>query len=140
MIQLHKSEMYILNHQFQNIKFQKKIKAWFSWSKFKWYYLQHTKQFSFRRSKILWSCSFSTSFWRKIFSFFSFREFSFSALKATANALLFCFKDTLNIDELSKGDKIIFIFNSFNFRPSLQELSLYNRIIICRFWWNNSKA
>lgn len=35
------------------------------------------------------------------------REFSFSTLKATANALLFCCKDTLNIDELSKGDKII---------------------------------
>lgn len=75
------------------------MKAWFSWSRLK-HYWQYTKQLSFRRSRILWSCSFSTSFWRKIFSFFSFRELSFSMLKARANALLFCFKDTFNIDEL----------------------------------------
>lgn len=116
--QLQKSEMQVFEITILkgNIMFQLKTKAWFIWSRLK-HYWQYTKQLSFRRSRILWSCSFSTSFWRKILSFFSFRELSFSTLKARANALLFCFKDTFNIDELSIGDKIIaFYFQRLQFQ------------------------
>jgi hypothetical protein len=61
----------------------------------------HTKVFNFKRRKVFSKFSFSTSFCNCIFSVVILREFSFSLLRARANALLLCFREILKIEELS---------------------------------------
>lgn len=68
---------------------------------------RHTRKESLCRSTAFWKWHCFTSFCKMVFSWVSRCALAFSALRARANALLFCFRETFIVEELSVRNRAV---------------------------------